>query len=749
MAVKTRSRILRRRGLAAGQLPKLVGAVDVQFSTTARSAALAGALPKLTSSIAGTITSTATLASDWLARSTAPGVTQAKRFTSLADVGNRVNPPYWPAPGDVSTNMVIPSNGGIIGDGCARFVIPKTQGARPNSLLFPLNTAWTNNTQGFGATRFYIQFRAKIGPMLLADWATRGTGLKYANVANYNFSNFTSSQSNTEYEIVPYVNHVNASGEQNQVNCYRNNRPLGGGGLANGTGDVETGGSGAGDSWHNDVTLVQAEQPVVISEDDWYTFLLEIQISQYGVRNGSAPGNFFSLKVAGPADTAYTEVFRSQNFGIGTEGDAGLTGFWFTTGYDSFRTSAPFDSYVEVDQLIVSTQPIAVPLPKITVPSWAKNATPMIWADVPGTATGTITASGTPDPVDVIRPWTGFVWDYERRRILGRRMGGHNDRGDTDGIDLDLTQESCAWVQLFGPSAATSESVGFNSEGRKSDGTSVCDHNYNLTAWANGKAWFPAFGAMSDGPGNTSSAIYSWDPALLAATINTSRGYVYLGKADSSTGAGPNFADGVRWVEAGCDYDPIGRKVWALRQNWAGTAALLAIDVDTGAFQTYVPSGGNGNSVQQIIIHPAKRLLLAIGSSATLRMNLDTPGTFTACNESTRPTLPKGFGAALSKASGGHQGAVLCWNFAGTSLQKMIIPESPHSGAVYAWSTVAAGGTIPVLDPYIGASPPDGVARGIWKKFGMIPMGDGHDYLFVVGSPTAAVKFLKLPKEGV
>lgn len=676
-------------------------------------------------------TSPTTLAQDWINRSTAPGVVQAKRFTSLADVGNKTTAPYWPAPGDVAANMIIVADGGVIGDGCVRFVIPKTQGQRPNSLLFPLNAAWNSNLQGFNGGRFWIQFRSRIGPMLLADEATKGTALKLCNVANYNYNSFVSSRSNTEYELVVYAPHVGTVGGASNLNAYRRNDPAAGGGLAGGGADTE----GAYDMWRNDVTLAQAEQPFGLTEEDWYTYLLEIEIDQYGVKNGQIPGNYFSLKCAGPGDTAWTEVFRSQAFGIGTESDAGFTGFWFTTGYDTGRSGSAYDSYVEVDQLIVSTQPIALPVPYRNVPSWAKNAPLNTWSDVPGTATGTIAATGTAQAAAAVDAWTGFLFDYENRRIRIRSAGGHGDRNVTDGIDLDLSQESCAWVQLFAGTSAGGYVEANNAEGRFSDGTRADDHNYNLCVWANGKGWYPAFGAMSGSVGYSSSAGYYWDPSLLPSTANSSRGWVYLGKHD------PTFpTDGVRWVEAGCDYDPIGRKVWALKQNWGGSPALVSIDVDAPyTIRTYTPSGGNGNSVQQIIIHPAKRLLLAIGSNVTLRMNLDAPGTFTACTETGRPTLPKGFGAAFSRASNGRHGAVLCWPISGTSLYKLAIP--PSQNGTYAWSTLTNSGSAPTVSSTVAAN-------GIWKKFGLIPMGDGHEYLFVCGSASAAVKFLKLPKEG-
>jgi hypothetical protein len=404
--------------------------------------------------------------------------------------------------------------------------------------------------------------------------------------------------------------------------------------------------------------------------------------------------------------------------------------------YETGRTSSLYDSWLKFDQVIVSTQSIAIPAVQFSIPSWWTSASDNTWGDVPGSAAGSLNAIGAPSSAALIAPWTGFAYDTDNRRILTVATGGHADRAENDAYALPLTAASNAWSQLVAASGSSDASDSPNSTGQRGDGSRAADHNYNTPVYAAGKVWLPAIGAISGSTGNSSSAVWYWNPDAVG---NGTLGYVYLGLAD--TGFDANYG-GVRHVESGSAYDPIGRKIWYCMQNYVTTAKpLVSVMVDSPYTVTAYSAAslnGNGSTFHSLHVHPDKQLLILIGDNATYRMDLTSPGQFTSCTESGRPTLARGMGSVFSRASASQEGAVLVWPLAGgADFYKMTFPAS--ASGTYAWSTVTNSGTAPTT--LSGG-------EGIWKKCGLIPMGDGHSIVLITNSDTGAVKYLKLPRAG-
>jgi hypothetical protein len=84
------------------------------------------------------------------------------------------------------------------------------------------------------------------------------------------------------------------------------------------------------------------------------------RIADYG---GAGTGNEIDIYVAFPGDTDWRHLYDNRNFRIGSDSALpnGINGVWFLP-FDTGRTGAAFDTWQRYDQLIVSTQPIAVPL---------------------------------------------------------------------------------------------------------------------------------------------------------------------------------------------------------------------------------------------------------------------------------------------------------------------------------------------------------------------------------------------------
>lgn len=289
---------------------------------------------------------------DWINRSTAAGVTQALRFTTSTDATGYAHEDGTEA------QVVFDSGDGIIGDGCLRIDVPNTAGANSGSWRAPLNTAWSD-FQGFGATRFYWQFRVKLGPDRLTN-SVNGGGFKMMNLAEFRFSSPNSSRSHPQNELV-----INNQDWRDILFAYRETG-------AGATGlEIPFGGSdyrlqpaidrGAGVTPDSARYCLYSNNAGCwfLQEGAWFTVYVIMRIQTYG----GTTGNELDIYVARAGETSYTQLFNNRGFEMGADNvlTDGPNGIWFLP-YDTGRTSASYSTWQKYDQLIVSTQPIACPL---------------------------------------------------------------------------------------------------------------------------------------------------------------------------------------------------------------------------------------------------------------------------------------------------------------------------------------------------------------------------------------------------
>ena len=294
---------------------------------------------------------------DWVARSTAAGVVQAMRFASSSNVTTYTH-------GDaLAGNVVFDSADGIIGDGCLKINVFQADGANSGSWRIPLNAAWVTDQQGFGSSDFYVQFRMKLGPNRLTP-SVNGGGFKMSILSEYKPSSPSSSGSHSSNEIV-----LNNNLYRGILFAYREHPVSGTTGFET---DDGSGGfylqtavdHGAGVSDPNDRYCKYQSGAAsagcwFLHEQEWVTVYMHVKIVDYG---GAGTGNQIDVYVARAGETSYTYLFNNRDFRIGSDSNLplGVNGLWLLP-YDTARTSAANDTWHKYDQVIVSTQPIALP----------------------------------------------------------------------------------------------------------------------------------------------------------------------------------------------------------------------------------------------------------------------------------------------------------------------------------------------------------------------------------------------------
>jgi len=307
---------------------------------------------------------------DWQARSTAPGVTYANDFRDPT----RVTPFFFANLGDPVLGFIsLDTTDGVTGGGCLRIITPTTySGANSAVFRHPLNSAWTQNSQSFGNTPFWFSWRMKINAGRLVP-STPGAGWKYYNLAQFSVSDGgASGQSNTTAEIVgqdtyqrgfPQAYHQDGNSyppfeesfswpgdttdfkEQNAVD----NDPTGSLGL----------------DYPNRFCLYSTSgmSPPFPgcwkwAVEEWMAFKVRVVFGTYG---GSA-GNQFDMWAAHKDATQWTHTHSFQNFTLGVpqSGYSGSNGLHWHI-YETGRVSSTQDATVKWDQIIVSTNDIALP----------------------------------------------------------------------------------------------------------------------------------------------------------------------------------------------------------------------------------------------------------------------------------------------------------------------------------------------------------------------------------------------------
>jgi hypothetical protein len=310
-----------------------------------------------------------TAQADWVARSTAPGVTFASDFSGANDfvLASTNGGHVFAGNMDpiVLARVVKDTTDGLTNGCCLRIDTPASEGANSASWMFPLNSAWTTNAQSFGTSAFYIQFRFKIpaSRLTLSNCGGNQRGWKWANFAQYSptntvaqsFSNSTAEHvlQDTDQRGLWQAYHRTVGGNFPPFNGFE-------GGQITLQTAVDKGAAFSGGDrycWYPNGTPACSFCDV----DEWVTFKLRFRFA-----NGynTSTGTEFDLWYARKDATAWTYLFNDRNYEVGSPdsnggGFTGINGGHLLT-YETNRISGAA-TWHKYDQVIVSTQDIALP----------------------------------------------------------------------------------------------------------------------------------------------------------------------------------------------------------------------------------------------------------------------------------------------------------------------------------------------------------------------------------------------------
>lgn len=313
------------------------------------------------------------LAADWAARSTAPGVTFFTDFSGANDfVTASTNGGHVYAGGmnpAILARVVKDTTDGLTNGCCLRIDTPADAGANSAAWMFPFSRSYTDNASNIG-NDIYIQFRFKIpaSRLHLSNCGGNQLGWKLINVAQYSVVDTDSqSFSNTTAEHV-----LQDTNQRGFLQAYH--RDSGGSfppfeGFAGGQITLQTAidrGSGVsgGDRYchYPNGTAACEYWPT----DEWVTIQMHIHTETF---NGSS-GNLFEVWYARRGATQWLKLFDDANYSLGSPNSNG-GGFTHINGghlltFETNRVAtstgnvATFHKY---DQLIVGTQMIPLPAP--------------------------------------------------------------------------------------------------------------------------------------------------------------------------------------------------------------------------------------------------------------------------------------------------------------------------------------------------------------------------------------------------
>jgi hypothetical protein len=300
-----------------------------------------------------TPTDPAASGTDWTTRSKSTGVVQAVKFTqALVDQGRFANN-YDPK---LLANVVFNATGGVDGKGGLRINVPSSTGEDPGAWRTEFPRFWGS---GLNTMKFYVQFRFRVSSGRTTGCQS-GDGWKIANISSYN-------RSLTAYEVVPW----NSFNEGNLLAYYGGSPPF----------------------------LPNPNPAFKMPENEWITVYFEIQAAKY---DGASTSNRMIMKAARQNATQWSTLYNlTGGDWFGSEGDDGFSGLWFTPYSTNRDPNVCPSGWHEYDELIVSTQPIALPgqgttttppPPAPTAPTVTLSASP---TSVAAGARSTLTWSST------------------------------------------------------------------------------------------------------------------------------------------------------------------------------------------------------------------------------------------------------------------------------------------------------------------------------------------------------------------
>jgi len=320
-----------------------------------------------------------TAESNWIARSTASGVTYATDFRSTADFQSASNTSggrgKWGSDGGIGQAgyealVVRDTTDGITGGACLRLDSPIDGTSAGAAWICSMNPTWTNKSQSFGSTPFYISFRHKVpaSRLTIQPGTNNGQsdGQKMSIFAGYDPVD-PRNGSLTHMGPVHVVQNVNW---REYPNVYRYDEN----GVA----------SGFGETYYPPLNsfimqnaidrgsqFTDADRYCILNDShscfmyypgEWVTYKYRFHMVTFNSAAGT--GNEFDMWAARAGATSWTHVYSQTNFGLlpPDPGWTGINGVWLT-GFETNRVGGSVATYALYDQLIISTQDIALPSP--------------------------------------------------------------------------------------------------------------------------------------------------------------------------------------------------------------------------------------------------------------------------------------------------------------------------------------------------------------------------------------------------
>lgn len=647
-----------------------------------------GGLSNLGSPISFTTTTSAVntnLLADWVTRSTAIGVVQAIRFNLAATVTNNRHIDGQQA------NVVQNASGGIIGDGSLRINFPAALGSNPGAFRVPLNASWNSDGQGFGATEHYLSYRFKPGANFLRQ-SNGGGGNKVSILGEYKFSSPNSSASHTSCEVV-----VNNQNWRQIPFAYREHPISGTTGFDVDNGDgvgihLQPGidrGAAATDNdqryglWNNGPASPGC---YFWKEEHWHEIYIRLKIVDYG---GAGTGNQIDIWVSRDDDAARVLIFNNRNFRIGSDSlvPLGNNAFWATL-YDTNRTDAGFDTFGEWDQLIVSTQAIARPIPVTVTPTWRVGVAAGQWVQLANTAINSVdpspSAAGTVS--EKVHAWNSMTFNAGKSTGYSIANGGHTDYSGNEADAINFEANAPVWAQILAPSQL---SPGDAPSGYYSDGKPMSRHSYQRHTFNEFEQNAMMFGGSRWNAGNIDGPV-----SALRLSDNT-----YL-----PSGSFPGLPSA---LNAGTCYslpfcaDERNGYVYAF-----GNFAVCRLNRNKGTWTTVTtgaPAYGNGTN--SAFDTTRNRILLFGGIDSTIYQHTFSPDS----NTFTSITLT---GASASAVMNIREGSVAYV----PALDVYLVRDGASGGTVYQINASTFATT--VYSTSGGASIPAAFsAAGLYKKF--------------------------------
>jgi hypothetical protein len=424
---------------------------------------------------------------DWIARSTAAGVTFATDFRDASDFSTTNR--KW-APGMNSTvlaRVVQDTTDGITGGACLRIDTIADAASDGAAWYAPLNSAWTAKTQGFGSTPFWIQFRFKVpsSRLELSETGENQKGWKFANIAHYapeDPPNQSASNRNDEHVLQDtnqrgfpqayrrdwvgsFESFIEQFGESSEFLLQN---------------AVDRGSPGTNCERYcltNCWTISPWEEGAYPgcfkwTANEWVTCMVRIKVATYGTEVGT--GNEFDFWYARYNATEWTHLmsFTDHSVGDPDEFTGGLNGIWLST-FETNRVGG-IATHQKWDQLIVSTQEIALPA-VVGYPSWVPDAGKYVALTAPNEMRdiAPVGGSGFQNLDTVIDNWNSaiFVPDVGRYGMYVNLGSGHSNRHDAIyGQVFVEDEDSSDWTLLHQLGTYPDDWSENSGQGRNSDG---------------------------------------------------------------------------------------------------------------------------------------------------------------------------------------------------------------------------------------------------------------------------------------